>query len=86
MDQHKGAADVVSGALPAMVEEAMTGLLKPRAYQQEMFEESLRQNIIVVVGIHPCARLRRILVIDFGLSRWIPAVERRRCTHSWCWS
>jgi hypothetical protein len=51
MDQDKAAPRAVGGALPPM-EEVVTTMLKPRAYQQEMLEESLRQNIIVAVGIH----------------------------------
>jgi hypothetical protein len=64
MDQDKGIVGVVRGAM----EEAITGLLKPRAYQQEMFEESLRQNIIAVVRRHLCGKLRRIHFVDLGVS------------------
>jgi ERCC4-related helicase len=31
-------------------DQAAVTMLKPRAYQQEMLAESLRQNIIVAVG------------------------------------
>jgi hypothetical protein len=31
-------------------DQAAVAMLKPRAYQQEMLAESLRQNIIVAVG------------------------------------
>lgn len=39
---------LMGGAVPG--DQAATTMLKPRAYQQEMLAESLRQNIIVAVG------------------------------------
>jgi len=39
-----------SGGASALGDEAAATMMKARAYQQEMLAESLRQNIIVVVG------------------------------------
>lgn len=38
------------GGAAVLGDQAEVTMLKPRAYQQEMLAESLRQNIIVAVG------------------------------------
>lgn len=54
-------------------------MLKPRAYQEEMLAESLRQNIIIAVRY-----LRWTLHIQGLLMwyyRWIQGAGRRRCMY-----
>lgn len=42
--------ETLIGGATSPEDQAAVTMLKPRAYQQEMLAESLRQNIIVAVG------------------------------------
>lgn len=59
-----------------------------RAYQLEMFEESLKKNIIVAVGSILFVCSHRIASVQTGLtfSRWIPELERHVCKMHPCLS
>lgn len=48
---------------------------KARAYQIEMFEKSMRGNIIAVVCMEPQTRVRG----DTKACRWILGLEKRIC-------
>ena len=54
-------------------------LLKPRAYQLEMLEESLRQNVIVAVRPRKLGVFEKSSLLIFGACRWKLAVGRHRC-------
>ncbi len=52
--------------------ESIPASLQPRAYQIEMFEESMKQNTIVTVSM--CSNLTAIVL---SRNRWKPAAARR---------
>jgi hypothetical protein len=52
-------------------------IIRSRAYQIEMFEESLKQNIIVAVCRICC--MSNSLIKSLMGRRWTQAVARRRC-------
>jgi hypothetical protein len=59
-----------------------------RAYQLEMFEKSLKQNIIVTVGINFSAIPLPLGIVEFWLEthsdtlpRWILEAEKHKCMH-----
>ena len=52
-------------------------IVRPRAYQEEMLSESLRQNIIVAVR-YTMLLLLMMLTISF---RWTQEVEKHKCVY-----
>ena len=55
------------------------GIIQTRNYQQEMFEQSLKGNVVVVVrpGEFPSRML------ELTPLRWIPAVAKLMCERTW---
>ncbi len=61
-----------------VAETSATGsATQPRAYQLELFEESMKRNIIVTVRIENAGSIS----IEFSdvVPRWIQAVVRHKC-------
>jgi len=53
------------------------GIMKSRAYQTEMLEESLKGNVIVAVCFLPSFTVA--ILADNTQSRWIPEVVKHMC-------
>jgi hypothetical protein len=51
-------------------------IIKPRAYQREMLEQSLRRNVIVAVSTF---RHRYFKAYRVTIARWIREAERLKC-------
>jgi hypothetical protein len=63
-------------------DERPSKLLRPRAYQEEMLEESLKRNVIIAVSRMSRSILLAGTMIADIFHRWTPEVERLRCTAS----
>lgn len=50
---------------------------QPRAYQLELFEESMKRNVIVTVRIEGARS--GLITISNIVSRWIQGVVRHKC-------
>lgn len=85
VSKDNGAEEVLQDA---GVEELKRGgiSVKPRPYQLEMLEESLKKNIIVAVRLEAVLSFAKYThtkcTVTYNCNRWILVLERRMCKTS----